>query len=150
MEKKFSPILRSATHYHNVNAAKISQDEHVQSALGKVEEMKTVMGRNIVLLMERGESLDVLADRSDVLRQDASVFKKKSNRMKNKMQRKWLCMMAIVAAIVLVLLYLVVVGVCGVGLDYCRSSSSGDADAGNGGGYNGGGNSGYGGGDGGN
>lgn len=136
------PILRSAVHYHNVNAAKISQDIHVQTALGKVEDMKVVMGRNLNLLMERGENLDILASKSDGLRQDASVFKRRSTRMRNKMQRKWICMMAIVAAIVLILMYLIVVGFCGVGLDYCRSSggNSEAVDNDDGGGYNGGGN----------
>jgi vesicle-associated membrane protein 7 len=146
MEKKFAPILRSATHYHNVNAAKISQDKHVRTALSKVEDMKVVMGRNLNLLMERGESLDAMALKSDAMQQDASIFKKKSNRMRNKMRRKWICMMAIVAAVVLVLMYLIVVGVCGVGLDYCRSSGSSNAEAAandDGGGYSGGENNGY-------
>jgi vesicle-associated membrane protein 7 len=142
MEKKFMPILRSATHYHNVNAAKIGQDKHVQTAQGKVEDMKVVMGRNLNLLMERGENIDALASKSEFLREDASVFKRKSLRMRNKMRRKWMCMTAILAAIVLVLIYLVVVGFCGVELHYCLSSSNNSAAAANddGGGYNGGGN----------
>jgi hypothetical protein len=140
MEKKFSPILRSATHYHNVNAAKIGQDTHVQTVLGKVEDMKTVMGRNLNLLMERGENIDAMADKSDMMRQDASIFKKRSLRMRNKMRRKWVCMMAIAAAIVLVLIYLVVAGICGVELDYCLSSGgNAEAAANDDGGYNGGG-----------
>jgi vesicle-associated membrane protein 7 len=147
MEKKFMPILRSAVHYHNVNAAKISQDKHVQTAVAKVEDMKVVMGRNLNLLMERGENIDALASKSDHLQEDASVFKRKSSRMRNKMRRKWICMMAILAAIMLVLLYLIVIGFCGVGLDYCRSSGSNSAAAANddGGDYSGGEKSGYGG-----
>jgi vesicle-associated membrane protein 7 len=139
MEKKFMPILRSATHYHNVNAAKISQDKHVGTALGKVEDMKVVMGRNLNLLMERGENIEAMAIKSDNMRQDASIFKRKSVRMRNKMRRKFICMMAILAAIALILLYLVVIGFCGVGLDYCRSSGSNAEAAANddGGGYNG-------------
>ena len=146
------PILRSAVHYHNVNAAKIGQDKHVQTALGKVEDMKVVMGRNLNLLMERGENIDALASKSEFLREDASVFKRRSMRMRNKMQRKWIFMSAILAAIVLVLIYLVIVGFCGVHLDYCLSSGSNSEPAANddGGGYNGGGNDeGYNGGDGG-
>jgi hypothetical protein len=147
MEKKFMPILRSAVHYHNVNAAKIGQDKHVQTALGKVEDMKVVMGRNLNLLMERGENIDALASKSDFLREDASIFRRKSMRMRNKMQRKWICMAAIIAAIVLVLIYMVVVGVCGIGLDHCRSSSGNSEAAANddGGSYSGGEKSGYGG-----
>jgi hypothetical protein len=160
MEKKFMPILRSAVHYHNINAAKISQDKHVQTAIGKVEDMKVVMGRNLNLLMERGENIDALASKSDHLREDASIFKRQSTRMRNKLRRKWICMMALVATIVLVLMYMIVIGFCGVTLDYCRSSSGNSAAAAanddGGGSYSGGENNGYddqnddGGGDGGN
>jgi hypothetical protein len=148
MEKKFMPILRSAVHYHNINASKISQDKHVQTAIGKVEDMKVVMGRNLNLLMERGENIDALASKSDHMREDASIFKRQSTRMRNKLRRKWICMMALGAAIVLVLMYLIVIGICGVGLDYCKSSSSNSAAVAandDGGGYSGGENNGYGG-----
>jgi vesicle-associated membrane protein 7 len=145
MEKKFMPILRSAVDYHNINAAKISQDKHVQTAIGKVEDMKVVMGRNLNLLMERGENIDALASKSDHMREDASIFKRKSSRMRNQLRRKWICMMALLAAIVLVFMYMIVIGFCGVGLDYCRSSGGNSAAAANddGGGYSGGENNGY-------
>jgi hypothetical protein len=37
---------------------KLVRDKHVQKLLAKVEDMKVVMGRNLNLLMERGENID--------------------------------------------------------------------------------------------
>jgi len=138
MDKNFKPTLRSATHYHNINAGTLAQNEHVQTLTSQVDSLKTVMGRHMNLLLERGETIDVLMNKSDAMLADASVFKKKAKRMRSRMQRKNICMMGIVAAVVVMFLYLMVHGICGTGLEHCRSnSSSSSSNGGNDGGYNG-------------
>jgi hypothetical protein len=137
MEKKFMPILRSATHYHNVNAAKISRDKHFQTAVAKVEDMKVVMGRNLNLLMERGENID--SGQQIHSCEKTRFFQREVLRMRNKCDEMH-AYGNYSTCIVLVLISLVVVGFCGFGLEYCRSSGSNSeaAAANNDGGYSGG------------
>jgi hypothetical protein len=78
LDKAFTPKVRTAMHYHNVNHKTIAQEERVKKLLTKVDYMKRVMGVSINLLLEKGENLQKLVQKSDELETDAKIFRKKS------------------------------------------------------------------------
>lgn len=136
-------MLRSGMHYHNINHKKLSSDAKVQALLAQVEDFKSVMGRNINILLENQPKFDRLQQMSDDLRQDANIFKKKSKILEQKTRRKN-CFNSLVCMVVLaVLLYLFTMGICGPGFQSCRvqhhegaNNAGGGGNAGANNGYN--------------
>ena len=113
-------------HYYNTNHKSLAREESVQKVMAKVQDLKVVMNRNVNLLLERGEQLDTLLDRSDLLKEDAKVFKKKSRVMVRQQKRKYYARVAVIVGIVAILSFVASIGICGVGYKYCRANHSGD------------------------
>jgi vesicle-associated membrane protein 7 len=120
LDKDFKPTVRAAVHYHNVNHKSLAQEERVQKLNAKICNLQQIMGRNIDLLLERGENLDDLLVKSEGLEKDAAVFKKKSVVIRRRTQRKYYFWMGIYISIGIVFVYMFTVGVCGEGFQYCR------------------------------
>ena len=142
-QKNFSPSLRSAQHYHNINHKQLSRDTKVQALMSQVDDFKSVMGRNINILMQNQQHVSSLMIMSEDMQQDAQIFKKRSTQLKRKKQNKWLFVSLCSCGVVMILIYITVVCVCGPRLEFCRSSNGGGGDnnnnnennqAGNGGG----------------
>jgi len=138
LDKNFLPTMRSSMHYHNIHHKELRQEEKVMSMLAQVQDIRDVMGRNLQLILERGEKFDGILAKSEKLNEDANVFRKKSRAAKRMMQRKYYFWFVVFAVVLLAFLYIVVMGVCGAGLKRCRASdnsgSSGNQSNNNGGG----------------
>jgi vesicle-associated membrane protein 7 len=132
LDKIFKPNMRSAMHYYNVNHGTLVRDERVQKVMAKVQDMRDVMSRNVNLLLERGDTVDSLLAKSDMLNEDAKVFKKKSGVMLRQQRRKYWLRKAVLAVIILLLITWATIGVCGVGLHYCRIRENRGGEGGNG------------------
>ena len=128
LDKIFKPNMRSAMHYYNTNHKDWAREESVQKVMAKVQDIKEVMNRNINLLLERGENLEALLDKSDLLQEEANVFKKKSRVMLQRQRRKYYIRIAVIVAIVAGLSFLASLGICGMGYKYCRASREGGDD----------------------
>lgn len=122
MDQNFAPMIRSGMHYHNINHNEIKQDEKVKQLLAKVENLRDVMGRNIHMLLQRGEKFDTILAKSDQLNADAQIFKKNANRTKQILCRKYYFTFAVFSFIILALLYMALVGVCSFDLSRCKSN----------------------------
>lgn len=66
---------------------------------GEIEQVKDVMVHNIERVLERGERIELLVDKTDNLNQQAFAFKKRSTQLKRAM---WWKNTKIMAMIVLV------------------------------------------------
>jgi vesicle-associated membrane protein 7 len=121
MDQNFSPMIRSTMHYHNIHHNEIKQDEKVKNLLAKVENIRDVMGRNIHMLLQRGEKFDDILAKSDKLNMDAQVFKKNAKHTKQILCRRYYFTCAVLSFIILALLYMSLVGVCGFDLSRCKN-----------------------------
>jgi len=104
LDKDFGPHIRSAMHYYNTNREKFAREAKVEELRQQVESMKLVMGRNINLLLDRGEQLDMLVDKSNQMMDDTAVFKKRSGQLKSQMRWRYyknscLCMFLVAGII---------------------------------------------------
>ena len=131
LDGTFKPNMRSAMHYHNTNHNALAREESVQKVMAKVQDLQVVMNRNINLLLERGEQLDTLLNRSDLLQEDAKVFKKKSRVMLRQQKRRYYARIVTIVCIVAGLSFLASIGICGVGFKYCRAKFNDSSSGGN-------------------
>ena len=82
--------------------------------------MKDVMVKNIEMVLERGEKLELLVDKTDRLNATAFTFERSSRRLKEQMFWKkvklYLTFLSLAGFVVFVLVWIA----CGVSFDKCR------------------------------
>lgn len=128
LDKDFKPVLRSQMHHYNVHRQQIMQEENPQidNLLAQVEDLKSVLGRNLNLLLERDEYIDNLMDKATQARRDSLVFKKKSVRVKKQSQMKEYKMCGLIIFGIFMFVYLVLISACGFDFKYCRRQEGGE------------------------
>lgn len=76
--------------------------------------MRGIMTENIERVLERGERIDLLVDKTDKLGSNARNFRLRSRGLKRHMWWKNVKMTALLGGIVVLVLYLLVGAVCGL------------------------------------
>jgi hypothetical protein len=132
MDKEFGTTVRSTMHYYNTNHKRLSRDQQVERLLAQVEDMKTVLGRNLHLLLEREDKLNRLVEKSEMARRDSMVFKKRSIILKDQYRVRNNKFYALLAGLIIVIFYTILTAACGVRFQYCRANGNG-TDSGEGG-----------------
>jgi len=121
MNADFSRVLQNQMDYYsnNPNADRITRVRN------EIDEVKTVMVQNIEKVLERGERIELLVDRTENLNQTAFQFKKKSTQVKRRMWWKNVKVMVILIFVLLVIAYAAVAVACGgFAFQSCRSAAS--------------------------
>lgn len=80
---------------------------HGTSTQNEIQEVKSVLIENIDKVLERGERIELLVDRTEVLDQHAFKFKKKATKLKRAMWWKNAKMVLAIGFIILALIYIV-------------------------------------------
>ncbi|KAG0256270.1 hypothetical protein DFQ27_005807, partial [Actinomortierella ambigua] len=99
----------------NPNADRIKQVQ------GEIEQVKDVMVHNIERVLERGERIELLVDKTDNLNHQAYAFKKRSTALKRSMWWKNMKLMVVLILVMIVISYLIVASICGFTLATCRA-----------------------------
>lgn len=89
--------------YYNLNRSKLSRDQKINALVAQIEDMKSVLGRNITLLLERETKIDRLVEKSEQTRIDSLVFKRKSMQVKREQRTKSIKLWFIIAGMFLLL-----------------------------------------------
>jgi uncharacterized coiled-coil DUF342 family protein len=87
----------------------LSKVDKTQALLGKVDEAKSSMQSNIANMLKNTEAAESLAEKSDNLNEQASVFKKNTKSLKKQMAWKNLKMTLILGAVVCLVLIIIIV-----------------------------------------
>jgi vesicle-associated membrane protein 7 len=85
----------------------LSKMDKAASLLGKVDGVKATMQTNIANMLKNTEQADSLAEKSDQLNEQASVFKKKSGDLRKQMAWKNMKMTLILGGIIVVILIVI-------------------------------------------
>mmetsp|Transcript_4688 Transcript_4688/g.8032 ORF Transcript_4688/g.8032 Transcript_4688/m.8032 type:complete len:190 (-) Transcript_4688:132-701(-) len=114
-----------------------SQMEHFNGPSGdalagvnsKLEDVKNVMVQNIEMVLERGEKLELLVDKTDQLQTQAFQFNKSSRKLRSAMFWKKVKVYAMIFFVVALLIWIISMIACG-GPAYinCRSDDDDDDD----------------------
>jgi hypothetical protein len=126
LDKDFGPHLRSAMHFYNSNGERLRREAKVEDLVKQIESMKTVMGRNIHLALERGENLDSLVEKSDKMQKDSLVFKKRGNQLMKIMRWQNVKYSCLLGGLVICLVWVFVSCLCGFNLSRCISNQGSD------------------------
>lgn len=122
LDRTFGLRLKSHMEYCMAHPEEISKIAAVQK---KVNEVKDVMVENIERVLERGEKIDLLVDRTDDLRNQAEAFQKKGRQLRNKMWWQNCRMKLILFGAVLLLGLVIFLLVCFTGKN-CITGGGGD------------------------
>ncbi|KNC53195.1 synaptobrevin [Thecamonas trahens ATCC 50062] len=116
LDSAFKPTLSSRIDYynHDPSADKISA---VQS---QIDDVKGVMVDNIEKVLERGEKIELLVDKTDNLSAQAFQFKKKSTSLKRAMMWKNIKMWILIGMVLAIVLWLILSFACGFDFSKCK------------------------------
>ncbi|XP_042561999.1 vesicle-associated membrane protein 4 isoform X1 [Clupea harengus] len=87
------------------------KNDKVRQVQSQVDEVIDVMQENISKVIERGERLDDLQDKSESLSDNASAFSSRSKQLHRRMWWRDVKMKAIIALVVVILLLIIIVPV---------------------------------------
>lgn len=87
----------------------LNKVDKAQSLLGKVDQAKSSMQSNIANMLRNTEAAESLAEKSDQLNEQASVFKKKTTDLKKQMAWKNLKMTLILGGVIILILIIIIV-----------------------------------------
>ncbi|KAF9541980.1 hypothetical protein EC957_002540 [Mortierella hygrophila] len=106
---EFSKTIAKQMEYFSTNP----EADRIKQVQGEIEQVKDVMVHNIERVLERGERIELLVDKTDNLNQQAFAFKKRSTQLKRTMWWKNTKLTIILTSIIIVLFYLIICSACG-------------------------------------
>ncbi|KAL1321200.1 hypothetical protein HN51_065933 [Arachis hypogaea] len=109
LNKEFGPKLKEHMQYCIDHPEEISKLAKVQN---QVSEVKGVMMENIEKVLDRGEKIELLVDKTENLHNQAQDFRTSGTKIRRKMWLQNMKMKLIVLAILIVLILVIVLSVC--------------------------------------
>ncbi|KAL8104773.1 hypothetical protein AgCh_028814 [Apium graveolens] len=109
LNKEFGHKLKEQMQFCMDHPEEVSKISKVQA---QVSEVKGVMLESIEKVLERGEKIELLVDKSENLRAEAQDFRVQGTKMKSKMWLQNMKMKLIVLAIVGVIILVIVLSIC--------------------------------------
>jgi vesicle-associated membrane protein 7 len=93
---------------------KAGQDDAFKNVQAEIENVRDIMSKNIEQVLERGERIDLLVDKTDRLGGSAHDFRIRSRGLKRRMWWKNVRLMALLVVVIVFLVYLLVGFGCGL------------------------------------
>ncbi|KAF8392045.1 hypothetical protein HHK36_022385 [Tetracentron sinense] len=109
LNKEFGPTLREHMQYCVDHPEEISKLAKVKA---QVSEVKGVMMENIEKVLDRGEKIELLVDKTENLRSQAQDFRQQGTKMRRKMWLQNMKIKLIVLGILIALILIIVLSVC--------------------------------------
>ncbi|KAK9139381.1 hypothetical protein Scep_009062 [Stephania cephalantha] len=109
LNKEFGLVMKEHMQYIIDHAEEI---EKLIKVKAQVSEVKSIMLENIDKTMDRGESLNVLEDKTEDLRSQAQEFRKQGTKVRRKMWLQNMKIKLVVLGILLLLVLIIWVSIC--------------------------------------
>ncbi|KAK8335614.1 hypothetical protein V6Z12_A09G067000 [Gossypium hirsutum] len=109
LNREFGSKLKAQMKYCAEHPEEISKLAKVKA---QVSEVKGVMMENIEKVLDRGEKIEVLVDKTENLRSQAQDFRQQGTKIKRKMWIENMKMKLIVFGIVAVIIIVIIISVC--------------------------------------
>ncbi|KAG9307254.1 hypothetical protein G9A89_017082 [Geosiphon pyriformis] len=117
---EFSKVIAKQMEYFSTNPGA----DKIKQVHGEIEQVKDVMVHNIERVLERGERIELLVDKTDNLNQQAFAFRKRSTALKRSMWWKNTKLMILLVFVIILITYGLASSVCGFPTwDACRSGN---------------------------
>lgn len=135
MQAEFSPILQGQMNRYNNDKDFSGGTDNIEKIRNQIDSVKEIMCENIDNLLERGEKIELLVDKTDQLSNSAYKFERSSKSLKNAMIWNQIKMYLLIAAIIGVFCLFVSMLACGFSLDQCGEEENADETRDNNGNY---------------
>ncbi|RYR70574.1 hypothetical protein Ahy_A03g017045 [Arachis hypogaea] len=115
MNDEFSRVLHQQMEFFSSNPS--------ADTLNRVRgEIRTIMVDNIEKILERGDRIELLVDKTATMQDSAFHFRKQSKRLRRALWMKNFKLLALLTCLIVLLLYLIIAACCGgITLPSCRS-----------------------------
>merc|ERR1712134_46381 len=117
----FKDNLKNRMDFFNSEEADRSID-NIGTVKSQIDEVKGVMVENIERVLERGEKIELLVDRTNELTQQAFRFESNSRSLRRHLYWQQIRCRAIMAVVVVCILYFASISVCGFKFHHCKAS----------------------------
>lgn len=109
MNSEFSRVLANQMKHYSGDRG----PDNFAKVQGEIDELKGIMVKNIDTVTSRGERLELLVDKTEVLSNTSVTFRKASRNLARSMLIKNIKIALIIALVVLLLIYIIVSSACG-------------------------------------
>lgn len=116
MNDDFANVLKKQMEFYNGPTADTFAEVN-----SKLDDVKNVMVQNIEMLLERGEKLELLVDKTDKLQSEAKRFERSSTKLKNVMFWKRVKLYALIFFVVALIIWVITAIACDI--DYSKCSN---------------------------
>ena len=123
MNEEFSSTIEQRMIFFNSDDADRAID-NIGQVKSQIDEVKDVMVRNIEQVLERGEKIELLVDKTDRLNQQAFRFESSSRALRRAMWWKKMKCYAIIGVISVMVIYFASVSLCGFDYHHCKSQKN--------------------------
>ncbi|KAL4182583.1 hypothetical protein AMTRI_Chr11g150840 [Amborella trichopoda] len=118
MNDEFSRVLHQQMEYFSSNP----NADTLNRVRGEVGEIRAIMVENIEKILERGDRIELLVDKTATMQDSSFHFKKQSRRLRRALWMKNAKLLASLTCLIVVLLYIIIAICCGgITLQSCRS-----------------------------
>merc|ERR1719276_453145 len=122
MNEEFSPTIEQRMNFFNSNEADRSID-NIGQVKSQIDEVKDTMVQNIEKVLERGEKIELLVDKTDRLNQQAFRFEATGRNLARHMYWRRIRNIGICSIFGLIVLFILIAEGCG-GFDFHRCKRS--------------------------
>ncbi|CAN4099007.1 unnamed protein product [Withania somnifera] len=118
MNDEFSRVLHQQMEFFSSNPSA----DTLNRVRGEVSEICTIMVDNIEKILERGDRIELLVDKTGTMQDNAFHFRKQSKRLRRALWMKNTKLLGLLTCLIVLFLYLITAACCGgITLPSCRS-----------------------------
>jgi len=118
LDEEFKPVLKRQMEYYS-NA---TNTDRILKVKKEIDEVKSIMVENIEKVLERGDKIELLVEKTETLSHESVVFKSKSKDLKRHMWWKNFKITLILILVAIAILYFVIAAFCGFDLKCGKSN----------------------------
>jgi vesicle-associated membrane protein 7 len=119
LNDEFGPVLAQKLEFYQSSKA-----DNFSAINEKLDDVKNVMVQNIDLVLERGEKLELLVDKTEALSNEAFNFKSRARHLKNEMWWKKVKTYTLLFFALLLVIFVIVWIACGIDFGKCKSTKA--------------------------
>ena len=116
MSNDFGKIIQKQMEYFNTTSADSFAQVH-----NKLDDVKNVMVKNIEMVLERGEKLELLVDKADKLSAEAFKFERQSKSLKHAMFWRRIKLFALIFVVVALVIWIITAIACDIDYSKCKN-----------------------------
>ncbi|KAJ4908000.1 Vesicle-associated membrane protein 714 [Raphanus sativus] len=118
MNDEFSRVLHQQMEFFSSNPSA----DALNRVRGEVSEIRSVMVENIEKIMERGDRIELLVDKTATMQDSSFHFRKQSKRLRRALWMKNAKLLVVLTCLIVLVLYILIAFFCGgITLSSCRS-----------------------------